>query len=176
MRVILSVFVCLCLQLKPAVPPPPKVTPSKEMKAENIVGLFDAAAAAAPDISVTSPTEVSDQPPASRTVIDTVLLREEQESRWLTRLYCTRRSFPPVDSSQLYSTLPDSTLFYFPLIDFTRLDSTLPYSTPLYPTFYSTTVLLCCAPFIPLYPTLLYNRLHYPTLQYANRPILATLY
>ncbi|XP_075896062.1 myc box-dependent-interacting protein 1 isoform X3 [Nelusetta ayraudi] len=43
-------------KLKPAVPPPPKVTPSKEMKAENIVGLFDAAAAA-PDISVTSPTE-----------------------------------------------------------------------------------------------------------------------
>lgn len=46
------------VQLKPAVPPPPKVTPSKEMKAENIVNLFDAAAAA-PDISVTSPTEVS---------------------------------------------------------------------------------------------------------------------
>uniref|UniRef100_A0A674MIL5 Myc box-dependent-interacting protein 1 n=1 Tax=Takifugu rubripes TaxID=31033 RepID=A0A674MIL5_TAKRU len=41
-----------------AVPPPPKVTPSKEMKAENIINLFDAAAA--PDISVTSPTEVSD--------------------------------------------------------------------------------------------------------------------
>ncbi|XP_075896063.1 myc box-dependent-interacting protein 1 isoform X4 [Nelusetta ayraudi] len=46
-------------KLKPAVPPPPKVTPSKEMKAENIVGLFDAAAAA-PDISVTSPTEPED--------------------------------------------------------------------------------------------------------------------
>lgn len=45
-------------QLKPAVPPPPKVTPSKEMKTENIINLFDAAAA--PDISVTSPTEVSD--------------------------------------------------------------------------------------------------------------------
>lgn len=45
------------VQLKPAVPPPPKVTPSKEMKAENILNLFDAAAA--PDISVTSPTEVS---------------------------------------------------------------------------------------------------------------------
>uniref|UniRef100_UPI0037E92C7D myc box-dependent-interacting protein 1 isoform X3 n=1 Tax=Semicossyphus pulcher TaxID=241346 RepID=UPI0037E92C7D len=42
-------------KLRPAVPPPPKVTPSKEMKAENIVNLFDAAAA--PDISVTSPTE-----------------------------------------------------------------------------------------------------------------------
>ncbi|XP_056903175.1 myc box-dependent-interacting protein 1 isoform X4 [Takifugu flavidus] len=42
-------------KLKPAVPPPPKVTPSKEMKAENIINLFDAAAA--PDISVTSPTE-----------------------------------------------------------------------------------------------------------------------
>lgn len=39
-------------------PPPPKVTPSKEMKTENIINLFDAAAA--PDISVTSPTEVSD--------------------------------------------------------------------------------------------------------------------
>uniref|UniRef100_A0A8D3BS30 Myc box-dependent-interacting protein 1 n=1 Tax=Scophthalmus maximus TaxID=52904 RepID=A0A8D3BS30_SCOMX len=46
-------------QLKPAMPPPPKVTPSKEMKTENIINLFDAAAAT-PDISVTSPTEVSD--------------------------------------------------------------------------------------------------------------------
>ncbi|XP_029968368.1 myc box-dependent-interacting protein 1 [Salarias fasciatus] len=42
-------------KLRPAVPPPPKVTPSKEMKTENIISLFDAAAA--PDISVTSPTE-----------------------------------------------------------------------------------------------------------------------
>uniref|UniRef100_A0AAQ5Z9A5 Myc box-dependent-interacting protein 1 n=1 Tax=Amphiprion ocellaris TaxID=80972 RepID=A0AAQ5Z9A5_AMPOC len=44
---------------RPAVPPPPKVTPSKEMKTENIINLFDAAAT--PDISVTSPTEVSEQ-------------------------------------------------------------------------------------------------------------------
>ncbi|XP_028992790.1 myc box-dependent-interacting protein 1 isoform X4 [Betta splendens] len=45
-------------KLKPAVPPPPKVTPCKELKTENIVNLFDAAAAAAtPNISVTSPTE-----------------------------------------------------------------------------------------------------------------------
>ncbi|XP_035460025.1 myc box-dependent-interacting protein 1 isoform X3 [Scophthalmus maximus] len=43
-------------KLKPAMPPPPKVTPSKEMKTENIINLFDAAAAT-PDISVTSPTE-----------------------------------------------------------------------------------------------------------------------
>ncbi|XP_074550647.1 myc box-dependent-interacting protein 1 isoform X3 [Halichoeres trimaculatus] len=42
-------------KLRPAVPPPPKVTPSKEMKAENIIGMFDAAAT--PNISVTSPTE-----------------------------------------------------------------------------------------------------------------------
>ncbi|XP_051260153.1 myc box-dependent-interacting protein 1 isoform X5 [Dicentrarchus labrax] len=42
-------------KLKPAVPPPPKVTPCKELKTENIINLFDAAAA--PDISVTSPTE-----------------------------------------------------------------------------------------------------------------------
>uniref|UniRef100_A0A8C7XRS6 Bridging integrator 1a n=1 Tax=Oryzias sinensis TaxID=183150 RepID=A0A8C7XRS6_9TELE len=41
--------------LKPAVPPPPKATPSKELKTENIINLFDAAAT--PDISVTSPTE-----------------------------------------------------------------------------------------------------------------------
>uniref|UniRef100_A0A8C9Y3X6 Myc box-dependent-interacting protein 1 n=1 Tax=Sander lucioperca TaxID=283035 RepID=A0A8C9Y3X6_SANLU len=46
-------------KLRPAVPPPPKVTPSKELKTENIVSLFDAAAT--PDISVTSPTEVSEQ-------------------------------------------------------------------------------------------------------------------
>ncbi|XP_060910238.1 myc box-dependent-interacting protein 1 isoform X3 [Labrus mixtus] len=42
-------------KLRPAMPPPPKVTPSMDMKAENIVNLFDAAAN--PDISVTSPTE-----------------------------------------------------------------------------------------------------------------------
>ncbi|XP_038149251.1 myc box-dependent-interacting protein 1 isoform X4 [Cyprinodon tularosa] len=42
-------------KLRPAVPPPPKVTPSKDLKTENIINLFDAAAA--PDISVTSPTE-----------------------------------------------------------------------------------------------------------------------
>ncbi|XP_035860273.1 myc box-dependent-interacting protein 1 isoform X1 [Sander lucioperca] len=44
-------------KLRPAVPPPPKVTPSKELKTENIVSLFDAAAT--PDISVTSPTEMA---------------------------------------------------------------------------------------------------------------------
>ncbi|XP_032384952.1 myc box-dependent-interacting protein 1 isoform X1 [Etheostoma spectabile] len=43
-------------KLRPAVPPPPKVTPSKELKTEHIVSLFDAAAT--PDISVTSPTEM----------------------------------------------------------------------------------------------------------------------
>ncbi|XP_068428357.1 myc box-dependent-interacting protein 1 isoform X2 [Clinocottus analis] len=42
-------------KLRPAMPPPPKVTPCKEMKTENIISLFDAAAA--PDINVTSPTE-----------------------------------------------------------------------------------------------------------------------
>lgn len=54
------------------------------MKAETIVGMFDAAAtaaAAAPDISVTSPTEVSDQRLP-------VLLRCEQEGRRLL-LYST---------------------------------------------------------------------------------------
>lgn len=52
------VFCLLPFQLKPAVPPPPKVTPSKELKTENIVNLFEAAAT--PNISVTSPTEVGD--------------------------------------------------------------------------------------------------------------------
>uniref|UniRef100_A0A8C5I1E7 Myc box-dependent-interacting protein 1 n=1 Tax=Gouania willdenowi TaxID=441366 RepID=A0A8C5I1E7_GOUWI len=47
-------------KLRPAVPPPPKVTPSKELKTENIIGMFNAASAT-PDISVTSPTEVSTQ-------------------------------------------------------------------------------------------------------------------
>uniref|UniRef100_A0A3Q2YFQ6 Bridging integrator 1 n=1 Tax=Hippocampus comes TaxID=109280 RepID=A0A3Q2YFQ6_HIPCM len=50
-KLLMSLF-----QLRPAVPPPPKVTPSKEMKTENIINLFDSAAT--PDISVTSPTEV----------------------------------------------------------------------------------------------------------------------
>ncbi|TSK92892.1 Myc box-dependent-interacting protein 1 [Bagarius yarrelli] len=42
-------------KLKPAVPPPPKVTPSKELKQENIINLFDEASAIG--ISVTSPTQ-----------------------------------------------------------------------------------------------------------------------
>lgn len=52
-------FMCLfvCIQLRPAVPPPPKVTPSKDLKQENIINLFDDAAAVG--ISVTSPTQVS---------------------------------------------------------------------------------------------------------------------
>lgn len=56
---LLPKFLCvfLCNQLKPAVPPPPKVTPSKELKQENIINLFDEASAVG--ISVTSPTQVS---------------------------------------------------------------------------------------------------------------------
>uniref|UniRef100_A0A3Q3BCH6 Myc box-dependent-interacting protein 1 n=1 Tax=Kryptolebias marmoratus TaxID=37003 RepID=A0A3Q3BCH6_KRYMA len=53
-------------KLRPAVPPPPKVTPSKELKTENIISLFDAAAA--PDISVTSPTEFDS--PAVSSLLD----------------------------------------------------------------------------------------------------------
>ncbi|XP_053184124.1 myc box-dependent-interacting protein 1 [Scomber japonicus] len=53
-------------KLKPAMPPPPKVTPSKELKTENIINLFDAAAA--PDISVTSPTEFDS--PAVSSLLD----------------------------------------------------------------------------------------------------------
>ncbi|KAM9709459.1 myc box-dependent-interacting protein 1 isoform 2-T2 [Menidia menidia] len=53
-------------KLRPAVPPPPKVTPSKELKTENIINLFDAAAA--PDISVTSPTEFDS--PAVSSLLD----------------------------------------------------------------------------------------------------------
>ncbi|XP_035379723.1 myc box-dependent-interacting protein 1 isoform X2 [Electrophorus electricus] len=43
-------------KLRPAVPPPPKVTPSKDLKQDNIINLFDEAAAT-PAISVTSPTQ-----------------------------------------------------------------------------------------------------------------------
>ncbi|XP_063070763.1 myc box-dependent-interacting protein 1 [Engraulis encrasicolus] len=42
-------------KLRPTVPPPPKVTPSQEMKTENILNLFDEANT--PNISITSPTE-----------------------------------------------------------------------------------------------------------------------
>ncbi|KAM6979237.1 myc box-dependent-interacting protein 1 [Tautogolabrus adspersus] len=53
-------------KLRPAVPPPPKVTPSMDMKTENIVNLFEAAAN--PDISVTSPTEFDS--PAVSSLLD----------------------------------------------------------------------------------------------------------
>ncbi|KAK1902939.1 Myc box-dependent-interacting protein 1 [Dissostichus eleginoides] len=53
-------------KLRPAMPPPPKVTPCKELKTENIISMFDAAAA--PDISVTSPTECDS--PAVSSLLD----------------------------------------------------------------------------------------------------------
>ncbi|XP_030642522.1 myc box-dependent-interacting protein 1 [Chanos chanos] len=54
-------------KLKPAVPPPPKVTPSKDLKQENIINLFDEAAAT-PGISVTSPTQYD--APATANLLD----------------------------------------------------------------------------------------------------------
>uniref|UniRef100_A0A3B1JF02 Myc box-dependent-interacting protein 1 n=1 Tax=Astyanax mexicanus TaxID=7994 RepID=A0A3B1JF02_ASTMX len=56
----------LSLSLRPAVPPPPKVTPSKDLKQENIINLFDEAAT--PGISVTSPTEYNE--PATSNLLD----------------------------------------------------------------------------------------------------------
>ncbi|XP_050975510.1 LOW QUALITY PROTEIN: myc box-dependent-interacting protein 1 [Labeo rohita] len=53
-------------KLRPAVPPPPKVTPSKDMKPENIINLFGEAAT--PDISVTSPTQYD--APATANLLD----------------------------------------------------------------------------------------------------------
>ncbi|XP_043105405.1 myc box-dependent-interacting protein 1 isoform X3 [Puntigrus tetrazona] len=53
-------------KLKPAVPPPPKVTPSKDMKQENIINLFGEAAT--PNISVTSPTQYD--APATANLLD----------------------------------------------------------------------------------------------------------
>ncbi|XP_073701807.1 myc box-dependent-interacting protein 1 isoform X3 [Garra rufa] len=53
-------------KLRPAVPPPPKVTPSKDMKQENIINLFGEAAT--PDISVTSPTQYD--APATANLLD----------------------------------------------------------------------------------------------------------
>lgn len=53
-------------KLKPALPPPPKVTPSKDLKQENIINLFDEAAT--PGISVTSPTQYD--APATSNLLD----------------------------------------------------------------------------------------------------------
>ncbi|XP_067299590.1 myc box-dependent-interacting protein 1 isoform X5 [Pseudorasbora parva] len=53
-------------KLKPAVPPPPKVTPSKDMKQESIINLFGEAAT--PNISVTSPTQYD--APATANLLD----------------------------------------------------------------------------------------------------------
>ncbi|XP_067266194.1 myc box-dependent-interacting protein 1 isoform X2 [Chanodichthys erythropterus] len=53
-------------KLKPAVPPPPKVTPSKDMKQESIINLFGEAAT--PNISVTSPTQY--EAPATANLLD----------------------------------------------------------------------------------------------------------
>ncbi|CAL8340006.1 unnamed protein product [Boreogadus saida] len=54
-------------KLRPTVPPPPKVTPCKDMKTDNIINLF--ASAAAPDISITSPTQF-DSPTALNDLLD----------------------------------------------------------------------------------------------------------
>uniref|UniRef100_A0A8C1KUJ2 Myc box-dependent-interacting protein 1 n=1 Tax=Cyprinus carpio TaxID=7962 RepID=A0A8C1KUJ2_CYPCA len=53
-------------KLKPVVPPPPKVTPSMDMKQENIINLFGEAAT--PNISVTSPTQYDT--PATANLLD----------------------------------------------------------------------------------------------------------
>ncbi|XP_051762212.1 myc box-dependent-interacting protein 1 isoform X1 [Ctenopharyngodon idella] len=53
-------------KLKPAVPPPPKVTPSKDLKQESIINLFGEAAT--PNISVTSPTQY--EAPATANLLD----------------------------------------------------------------------------------------------------------
>ncbi|XP_047671420.1 myc box-dependent-interacting protein 1 isoform X2 [Tachysurus fulvidraco] len=53
-------------KLKPAVPPPPKVTPSKDLKQDNIINLFDDASAVG--ISVTSPTQYD--APVSSNLLD----------------------------------------------------------------------------------------------------------
>ncbi|XP_055727905.1 myc box-dependent-interacting protein 1 isoform X2 [Salvelinus fontinalis] len=53
-------------KLKPAMPPRPESTPCRDMKPENIINLFDAAAA--PNISVTSPTQFDS--PAGSNLLD----------------------------------------------------------------------------------------------------------
>ncbi|KAM9487098.1 myc box-dependent-interacting protein 1 isoform 1-T1 [Clarias gariepinus] len=53
-------------KLRPAVPPPPKVTPSKDLKQDNIINLFDEASAVG--ISVTSPTQFD--APATSNLLD----------------------------------------------------------------------------------------------------------
>ncbi|KAI1899128.1 hypothetical protein AGOR_G00058350 [Albula goreensis] len=50
----------------PPVPPPPKVTPSKDLKQENIINLFDDAFV--PEINVTSPSQADD--PAGANLLD----------------------------------------------------------------------------------------------------------
>ncbi|KAM3854184.1 myc box-dependent-interacting protein 1 isoform 3-T3 [Vipera latastei] len=49
------------LRKGPPVPPPPKLTPSKEMKQENILNLFDDNFV--PEISVTTPSQSTEAPP-----------------------------------------------------------------------------------------------------------------
>ncbi|XP_069588769.1 myc box-dependent-interacting protein 1 isoform X7 [Ranitomeya imitator] len=51
------------LRKGPPVPPPPKHTPSKDIKQENIIGLFDDSFV--PDISVTTPSQPEQNPPGS---------------------------------------------------------------------------------------------------------------
>ncbi|XP_051565023.1 myc box-dependent-interacting protein 1 isoform X1 [Myxocyprinus asiaticus] len=53
-------------KLRPVVPPPPKVTPSKDLKQESIINLFEEAAT--PIISVTSPTQYD--APATANLLD----------------------------------------------------------------------------------------------------------
>ncbi|KAK6315476.1 hypothetical protein J4Q44_G00150050 [Coregonus suidteri] len=54
-------------KLRPAMPPRPESSPCRDMKPENIINLFDAAAAA-PGISVTSPTQF--ESPAGANLLD----------------------------------------------------------------------------------------------------------
>lgn len=103
-------------QLRPAVPPPPKVTPSKELKTENIINLFDAAATAAPDISVTSPTEVSEQLLSTNSLSPLTLHSPAQVRAFKISVFWP--SPPPTYPILFYSILFYSILFYSVLLCF----------------------------------------------------------
>lgn len=139
------------------------------MKAENIVGMFDAAAAAAPDISVTSPTEVSGQQPTAG--LQFTLLSNFSRFLYFTLLYftfllCTLLYWSVlygtlVFSTRLYSSLHCSTLLLYTLLCWSVLYSSILKSTLLY---LSTQVYSAVLNSTALYSLLLDSSVLYSTL------------
>ncbi|KAG9477541.1 myc box-dependent-interacting protein 1 isoform X4 [Eleutherodactylus coqui] len=85
------------LRKGPPVPPPPKLTPSKDIKQENIIGLFDDNYV--PEINVTTPSQPEQNPPGS----------SDQGDNYTDATFVVDWSSQPSEFDQPSEPAPDTT-------------------------------------------------------------------